>query len=52
MIPSGGVKSLEDLAELDRAARASGGVVLGAITGRALYEGTLEFQAAQALLDV
>ena len=52
VIASGGVKSLEDLAELDRAARASGGVVLGAITGRALYEGTLEFQAAQALLDV
>jgi phosphoribosylformimino-5-aminoimidazole carboxamide ribotide isomerase len=51
VIASGGVKNLEDLAELDRAARAGGGVVLGAISGRALYEGTLEFGAAQALLD-
>jgi phosphoribosylformimino-5-aminoimidazole carboxamide ribotide isomerase len=51
VIASGGVKNLEDLAELDRGARAGGGIVLGAISGRALYEGTLEFQAAQALLD-
>ena len=51
VIASGGIKNLEHLAELDRAARASGGVVLGAISGRALSEGTLEFRAAQALLD-
>jgi phosphoribosylformimino-5-aminoimidazole carboxamide ribotide isomerase len=51
VIASGGAKSLEDLTELDQAARAGGGVVLGVITGRALYEGTLEFRAAQALLD-
>jgi phosphoribosylformimino-5-aminoimidazole carboxamide ribotide isomerase len=51
VIASGGIKNLEDLAELDRAARSGGGVVLGAISGRALYEGSLEFRAAQALLD-
>jgi phosphoribosylformimino-5-aminoimidazole carboxamide ribotide isomerase len=51
VIASGGIRNLEDLAELDQAARSGGGVVLGAISGRALYEGTLEFQAAQALLD-
>lgn len=51
VIASGGVRNLDDLAELDQAARAGGGVVLGAITGRALYEGTLEFRAAQALFD-
>jgi phosphoribosylformimino-5-aminoimidazole carboxamide ribotide isomerase len=51
VIASGGIKNLEDLAELDRAARSGRGVVLGAISGRALYEGSLEFRAAQALLD-
>ena len=51
VIASGGVRNLDDLAELDQAARAGGGTVLGAISGRALYEGTLEFRAAQALLD-
>ena len=51
VIASGGVKNLEDLAELAQAASAGGGVIIGAITGRALYEGTLEFRAAQALLD-
>lgn len=51
VIASGGVKTLDDLRALDDAARASSGAVLGVITGRALYEGTLELKAAQALLD-
>jgi phosphoribosylformimino-5-aminoimidazole carboxamide ribotide isomerase len=51
VIASGGVKTQADLEALAEAARASGGDILGAITGRALYEGTLDFTAAQASLD-
>ena len=42
VIASGGVRDLEHLRELARAAQASRGTVLGVIIGRALYEGTLE----------
>jgi phosphoribosylformimino-5-aminoimidazole carboxamide ribotide isomerase len=49
-IASGGVRDLEHLRELAAAAAASSGTVLGVIIGRALYEGTLELRAAQALM--
>lgn len=51
VIASGGVKTLDDLRALDDAARACRGEILGVITGRALYEGTLDLAEAQALLD-
>ncbi|MFZ5653328.1 MAG: 1-(5-phosphoribosyl)-5-[(5-phosphoribosylamino)methylideneamino]imidazole-4-carboxamide isomerase [Pseudomonadota bacterium] len=48
VIASGGVTDLDDI----RALRAvAGRGILGAITGRALYEGTLDLAAAQALCD-
>jgi phosphoribosylformimino-5-aminoimidazole carboxamide ribotide isomerase len=48
VIASGGVTSLEDL-KLVATLEESG--VEGVITGRAIYEGTLDFKAGQALLD-
>lgn len=51
VIASGGVRDLDHLRELARAAAASRGRVLGVITGRALYEGTLDLRSAQALLQ-
>jgi len=51
VIASGGVNSLTDLEAFQRAASASPGKILGVITGRALYEGSLQLQAGQALLD-
>jgi phosphoribosylformimino-5-aminoimidazole carboxamide ribotide isomerase len=49
-IASGGVRDLEHLRELARAAAVSRARLIGVITGRALYEGTLELRSAQALL--
>jgi phosphoribosylformimino-5-aminoimidazole carboxamide ribotide isomerase len=51
VIASGGIAALDDLRALARAFAASGGRLLGAITGRAIYAGTLDFRAGQALLD-
>jgi phosphoribosylformimino-5-aminoimidazole carboxamide ribotide isomerase len=48
LIASGGVKDLEDVKAL--CAVESEGIV-GAITGRAVYQGTLDFSAAQKLAD-
>ena len=48
VIASGGITNLEDVKALC-AVEAEG--VVGAITGRAIYEGTLDFAAAQALAD-
>lgn len=48
VIASGGITSLDDIRAL--CAVAEDGVV-GAITGRAIYEGTLDFAAAQKLAD-
>lgn len=48
VIASGGVTDLADIRAL-KAVAARG--ILGAITGRALYEGTLDLAAAQALCD-
>jgi phosphoribosylformimino-5-aminoimidazole carboxamide ribotide isomerase len=51
VIASGGMRSLDDLAALQRAARAArGGVIEGVIVGRALYDGRLDLGAALALL--
>lgn len=51
VIASGGVTSLEDLAALKAAFQNARGTLLGAISGRAIYAGTLDFQAGQSLLD-
>ncbi|MGB5097748.1 MAG: 1-(5-phosphoribosyl)-5-[(5-phosphoribosylamino)methylideneamino]imidazole-4-carboxamide isomerase [Porticoccaceae bacterium] len=48
VIASGGVTGLDDIRKL-KAVAAQG--ILGAITGRAIYEGTLDLKAAQALAD-
>jgi phosphoribosylformimino-5-aminoimidazole carboxamide ribonucleotide (ProFAR) isomerase len=48
VIASGGVTNLEDVKKL--CAVASEGII-GTITGRAIYEGTLDFAAAQKLAD-
>lgn len=47
---SGGLSSLDDIRALARAAAACSGRLLGAVSGRALYEGAFEFGEAQALL--
>lgn len=51
VIASGGIAGLDDLAALKQAFAASAGSLLGAITGRAIYAGALDFPAGQALLD-
>ena len=51
VIASGGISCLEDLAALKAAFAGSSGKLLGAITGRAVYAGTLDFRGGQALLD-
>jgi phosphoribosylformimino-5-aminoimidazole carboxamide ribotide isomerase len=48
IIASGGITTLDDVRAL--CAAASSGI-LGAITGRAIYEGTLDFAAGQQLAD-
>jgi phosphoribosylformimino-5-aminoimidazole carboxamide ribotide isomerase len=51
VIASGGIRGLEDLRALRHAFAGRPGTLLGAITGRAIYAGTLDFRAGQALLD-
>lgn len=48
VIASGGITNLDDVRALC-AVESEG--IMGAITGRAIYEGTLDFRAAQALAD-
>ena len=48
VIASGGIANLKDIEALC-AVESEG--VFGAITGRAIYEGTLDFKAAQARAD-
>ncbi|MDO5686962.1 MAG: 1-(5-phosphoribosyl)-5-[(5-phosphoribosylamino)methylideneamino]imidazole-4-carboxamide isomerase [Neisseria sp.] len=48
VIASGGLTNLDDVRALC-AVQESG--IVGAITGRAIYEGSIDFQAAQALAD-
>jgi phosphoribosylformimino-5-aminoimidazole carboxamide ribotide isomerase len=49
VIASGGITNLDDVRALAQAA-ADGGII-AAITGRAIYEGTLDFAAGQRLAD-
>jgi len=51
VVASGGVTSLDDLAALKTAFEGSEDLLFGAITGRAIYEGTLDLAAGQALLQ-
>ena len=51
VIASGGLHDLHDLARLKAADDKAGRPLLGTISGRALYAGTLDFRAGQALLD-
>ena len=48
VIASGGITNIEDIRAL---CEASGDGIMGAITGRAIYEGTLDFAEAQKLAD-
>lgn len=48
VIASGGITNLEDIRAL---AEVAGSGIIGAITGRAIYEGTLDFAAGQRLAD-
>ena len=52
VVASGGVTELADLQALKDAFVEDTALLLGAITGRAIYEGTLDVVAGQALLDV
>lgn len=51
VIASGGVTTLEDLSVLKQAFAGHKKLLFGAITGRAIYQGTLDLAAGQALLD-
>lgn len=52
IIASGGITNLDDIIALNAVCNtATGAGILGAITGRAIYEGTLDIKEAQALLD-
>ena len=52
IIASGGIAKLADIVDLKAAARAAGGAgIMGAITGRAIYEGKLDLMEAQAYCD-
>jgi len=48
VIASGGITNLDDIRKLCDVADSG---IIGAITGRAIYEGTLDFTAAQKLAD-
>jgi phosphoribosylformimino-5-aminoimidazole carboxamide ribotide isomerase len=48
VIASGGINGLEDVKALCKVAHEG---ITGAITGRAIYEGKLDFAAAQKLAD-
>jgi phosphoribosylformimino-5-aminoimidazole carboxamide ribotide isomerase len=51
VIASGGISSLDDLAALMAAFANTSGQLMGAITGRAIYSGALDFRAGQALMS-
>ncbi|MCR9260006.1 MAG: 1-(5-phosphoribosyl)-5-[(5-phosphoribosylamino)methylideneamino]imidazole-4-carboxamide isomerase [Pseudomonadaceae bacterium] len=51
VVASGGVTTLSDLEALKQAFTGHESLLFGAITGRAIYEGTLDVAAGQALLD-
>lgn len=49
VIASGGITTIDDIAALCKVANFG---IIGAITGRAIYEGTLDFAKAQQLADL
>lgn len=52
IIASGGITNMDDITALKAVCRTpTGAGIMGAITGRAIYEGTLDLKEAQALLD-
>ena len=52
VVASGGVSRIEDIEALQAVAKtATGGGIMGAITGRAIYEGALDLAAAQRYCD-
>ncbi|MEM7080094.1 MAG: 1-(5-phosphoribosyl)-5-[(5-phosphoribosylamino)methylideneamino]imidazole-4-carboxamide isomerase [Pseudomonadota bacterium] len=51
VVASGGISSIDDIADLKAAFADAPDLLLGAITGRAIYEGTLSLPEAQGLLD-
>ena len=51
VIASGGVTTVDDLAALKDGFQSNPELFAGAITGRAIYEGTLDVAKGQALLD-
>ena len=51
VIASGGVTTLDDLSELKTGFAENPELLFGAITGRAIYEGSLDVSQGQALLD-
>ena len=52
VIASGGVATLDDVRAFNpRPPGGAGANLMGAITGRAIYAGTLDFRAGQALFD-
>jgi phosphoribosylformimino-5-aminoimidazole carboxamide ribotide isomerase len=48
VIASGGITSMQDLKDLSKVADEG---IMGAITGRAIYEGTIDLKEAQEWLD-
>ena len=48
MIASGGITNLDDIRALSAVSEEG---IVGAITGRAIYEGTLDFAEGQKLSD-
>ncbi len=51
IIASGGVTDMKDIRELIELERIVNGGVMGVITGRAIYEGTLDLEEAQLFCD-
>ncbi|MCH2355495.1 MAG: HisA/HisF-related TIM barrel protein, partial [Pseudomonadales bacterium] len=52
VIASGGIAKLEDIVDLKAVSQTvTGAGILGAITGRAIYEGQLDLTKAQAYCD-
>jgi phosphoribosylformimino-5-aminoimidazole carboxamide ribotide isomerase len=48
VIASGGITNMDDILALNNTPKAS---IFGAITGRAIYEGTLDISDAQKICD-
>ena len=52
LIASGGIAKLGDIVDIKEAARTAGGAgIMDVITGRAIYEGSLDLTEAQKYCD-